>query len=143
MKDVTVAWVGGAPGAGAPPKMSRKILTAKAPTSGPSICIIWIFFSRFLKHFSLATLARLHSIKFMFPKIEIWACKVTSKSDYIFYIFGFVVIDSIKLHIKCTKIVCGWEFARLKTENGIKCTHNVLSAWTLCLGLAGIFRALP
>ena len=110
------------------PRWVEKILTGKSLTSWPNICIIRISFSHFLKNFSLA---RLHSIKFLFSILEIWACNVTSKSKYIFYIFGFVITDSqlpkcTKHMQNCTNIVCGWEFARPSI-----CTHNVLSAETL------------
>ena len=49
----------------------------------------------------LATLTRLHSIKFLFYKLEIWACNITSKSNYIFlssFIVSFQVHQSALKH---------------------------------------------
>jgi len=83
---------GSAVGRGCTPKMSRKN-NRQIPHFWAEYLHYMDFFLVF-SNFSLATLARLYSIKFLFPKLEIWACNVTSKSDYVFYIFGFVVIDS-------------------------------------------------
>ena len=86
-------------------------------------------------------LSRLHSMKLLFPILEIWECNVTSKSNYI---FGFVIIDSqlpkctkthVKLHKNCLRL--GVRQTVYVTENGIKCTHNVLS------DSLGVFTASP
>jgi len=128
--------------------MSRKKFNRQIPPFWAQY-LHYMDFSRFLKNLSLATLARFHSIKFLFPILEIWACNVTSKSNYIFYIFGFV-IDSqlpkctkthVKLHKNCLRL--GVRQTVYMTENGIKCTQNMLTAETLPRTRRGSLQRSP
>jgi len=129
---------------------------APPPFLGPIFAsFVWPFSLVSSKIFLLATLARLHPIKFLFLKLKIWACSITSKSNYIFSIIvgsqlpkctkTHIKLHKIALHIKCPKLfVAGGPQTPQLTENWIRCTHpECIVGRSSPLNLLEVFTAFP
>lgn len=138
---------------------SGDVYTNFPTTFGPMCNGSFLFPLVSSKFFSLDTLARLHfdSVKFLFQKLEIWVCNVTSKFNSFFFIFGFVIVDTsylprcTKTHVKLHKI--SYEMykncLRLgipKLASRLKMGSNALRMryrLGLCPGLAGGLYSVP
>jgi len=126
------------------------------PISGSNICIrpYMVFSLVSSKIFLLATLDQLHSIKFMFLKLEIWACSMTSKSNYIFLSSLIASFQSALKHTQNLHKIAhkmsknclsrGASDPAVMTENWIRCTHpECVVDRRSDLNSLGVFTAFP
>jgi len=128
---------------------SRRRIHKFLPLLDPIVALYGLFSLVSSKIFLLATLARLHSIKFLLQKLEIWACNITYKSNYIFF---SAIVDSqlpkctkthVKLHKSAHKMStnCLWlgdPQTLQSTENWIRCTHpECVVGWNSALDSLG------